>query len=141
MYDVQTETMEEINKKPKVLIVDDDKISQILLSLSFETLSDNIKCESDGLDAIKTIRENPDIDLIMMDINMYDIDGYEAVRQIRQFNKDVIIIAQTATDLSLDRENAILSGFNDFVLKPVKTEAISCLIKKHFHWQTANYHA
>jgi CheY-like chemotaxis protein len=141
MYDVQTDTMEEINRKPKVLIVDDDKISQILLSLSFETFSDSIKCESDGLDAINTIRDNPDIDLVMMDINMYDIDGYEAVRQIRQFNKDVIIIAQTATDLSLDKANAILSGFNDFVLKPVKAETISSLIKKHFHWQTVKYHA
>jgi CheY-like chemotaxis protein len=132
--------MEEINRKPKVLIVDDDKISQILLSLSFQTFSDNIKFESDGIDAIRTIRNNPEIDLIMMDINMHNIDGYEAVRQIRQFNKDVIIIAQTATDLSLDRENAISSGFNDFVLKPVKMDAISCLIKKHFHQQMAGSH-
>lgn len=132
--------MEEIHRIPKVMIVDDDKISQILLSMSFEMFTDKIICESDGIDAIKTIRNHPDIDMVMMDINMCNIDGYEAVRQIRQFNKNVIIIAQTATDLSLDRENAISSGFNDFVLKPVRKESIACLIKKHFQLQMEDLH-
>ncbi len=65
------------------------------------------------------------------------MDGYEAVRHIREFNENVIIIAQTATDLSMEREKAISCGFNDFVLKPVTGETVFNLIHKHSHIQTS----
>jgi len=61
-----------------------------------------------------------------------DIDGYEATRQIRQFNKDVVIIAQTAFGLSGDREKAIATGCNDYISKPIKKEELSALMQKYF---------
>ena len=60
------------------------------------------------------------------------MDGYEATRQIRQFNKDVIIIAQTAYGLSGDREKAIGAGCNDYISKPIKIDELKELIQKHF---------
>jgi CheY-like chemotaxis protein len=130
------ETVAEKTKKLKVLIADDDKISRMLLAKRFEIVSENILCVSDGTDAVTTSRNNSDIDLIMMDINMSRMDGYEAVRQIRKFNKDVVIIAQTATDLSMEREKAISCGFDDFVLKPIKKDIFLDLINKHSHIQS-----
>ena len=85
-----------------------------------------------GIDAVDACRNNPDIDLILMDIKMPEMNGYEATRQIRKFNKDVIIIAQTAFGLSSDREKAIESGCNDYISKPINKTELLALIQKHF---------
>jgi len=78
------------------------------------------------------LRSNPDIDLILMDVKMPEIDGYEAVRQIRMFNKDVIIIAQTAFALTGDREKALEAGCNDYISKPIENKLLVELIQKYF---------
>jgi len=59
------------------------------------------------------------------------LNGYEATRQIRQFNKDVVIIAQTAFGLSGDREKAIEAGCNDYIAKPIDKDQLLALIQKH----------
>ena len=74
---------------------------------------------------------NPDLDLVLMDIKMPIMDGNEATRQIRQFNKDVIIIAQTAYAFSGDCEIAIEAGCNDYISKPINMTTLFELIKKH----------
>jgi hypothetical protein len=60
------------------------------------------------------------------------MNGHEATRQIRQFNKDVVIIAQTAFGLSGDREKAIEAGCNDYISKPIKKDELLSLIQKYF---------
>jgi CheY-like chemotaxis protein len=67
-----------------------------------------------------------------MDIQMPVMNGHEATRQIRQFNKDVVIIAQTAFGLSGDREKAIEAGCNDYISKPINKDELLSLIKKYF---------
>jgi CheY-like chemotaxis protein len=67
-----------------------------------------------------------------MDIRMSNMDGNEATRRIRQFNKDVIIIAQTAYGFSNDREKAIEAGCNDYISKPINQSLLYELIKKYF---------
>ena len=67
-----------------------------------------------------------------MDIEMPELDGYEAARQIRQFNKDVVIIAQTAYALNGDREKAIAAGCNDYIAKPYNKTSLTALLKKYF---------
>jgi CheY-like chemotaxis protein len=67
-----------------------------------------------------------------MDIRMPFMDGNEATSQIRKFNKDVIIIAQTAYVLSSDSEKAIKSGCNEYISKPIDKTLLFELIKKHF---------
>jgi CheY-like chemotaxis protein len=66
-----------------------------------------------------------------MDIKMPDMDGYEATRQIRKFNRNVIIIAQTAYALFDDREKAINSGCNDYISKPINLIKLQRMIEKH----------
>ncbi|MBI9037633.1 MAG: response regulator, partial [Bacteroidales bacterium] len=82
-----------------------------------------------GEEAVEICRNNPDIDLILMDIKMAKMDGYEATRQIRKFNKDVVIIAQTAHALSGHREKALEAGCNDYISKPIKKEVLLSKIK------------
>ncbi|HEX7585650.1 MAG TPA: PAS domain S-box protein [Prolixibacteraceae bacterium] len=116
----------------KILIAEDDEGSEKLISLAVRKFSKEIINVRTGLDAVKACLANTDIDLVMMDIQMPEMDGYEATRQIRQFNNKVVIIAQTAYALAGDREKALEAGCTDYVSKPIRRELLSELIQRHF---------
>ncbi|MBI9068218.1 MAG: response regulator [Salinivirgaceae bacterium] len=67
-----------------------------------------------------------------MDIKMPDMNGYDATREIRKFNSNVIIIAQTAFGLTGDREKAIEAGCNDYIAKPINKMVLQAMIQKYF---------
>ncbi len=85
-----------------------------------------------GTDAIEICINNPDINLIFMDIRLPEMDGFEATRMIRQFNKEVIIVAQTAFAQTGDKEKALLAGCNDYISKPIRKQNLMDLLKKYF---------
>ena len=116
----------------KILIAEDDEASEKLLSISVKKFADEIIIATTGTEAVEACRKYPDIDLILMDIQMSDMDGYEATRQIRKFNPEVIIIAQTAYAMSGDQEKAMEVGCNDYVSKPISRTKIKELIQKYF---------
>jgi hypothetical protein len=119
-------------KNLKILITEDDEASEMILSINVSEFSNEIIKARTGTEAVEICRNNPDTDLILMDIQMPVMNGYEATRQIRQFNKDVIIIAQTAFGLSGDREKTIEAGCNDYIAKPINRDELLALIQKHF---------
>jgi PAS domain S-box-containing protein len=121
------------NKKLKVLVVEDDEISQKLVKLAVKEISKEILSVNSGTEAVEVCRKTPDIDLILMDIKMPVMDGYEATQQIRQFNKETVIIAQTAFGLSGDKEKAIAAGCNDYISKPLDITMLTKLIQTHFN--------
>ena len=116
----------------KILIAEDDESSVHFLSMVLRMYCKKILTAETGVEVVEVCRENPDIDLVLMDVRMPEIDGYEATRLIRQFNKDVIIIAQTAYAMVGDREKAIKAGCNDHISKPIVIEELKELIRKHF---------
>jgi len=119
-------------KKMKILIAEDDEVSEMLLNEAIESYSEvNLKANT-GIEAVETCRNNPDIDLILMDIRMPEMNGYEATRQIRKFNKDVVILAQTAHGLAGDLEKSLEAGCNDYISKPISTKELYALIHKYF---------
>lgn len=117
----------------KILIAEDDEPSALLISLMVEGVSRNITTASTGNEAVNMCRNNTDLDLILMDIQMPEMNGYEATSQIRQFNKDVVIIAQSAYALSFDRQKALDAGCNDYISKPILKEDLLMLIQKHLN--------
>ena len=119
-------------KDLNVLIVEDDEVSILVLDYIVQKISSKILHAKNGLDAIEICRNHPDIDLIFMDINMPFLDGYETTRQIRQFNQDAIIIAQTANGLAGDKEKAIEAGCNDYAPKPILKNELYLIIQKYF---------
>jgi PAS domain S-box-containing protein len=123
---------EPLLKKLKILIVDDDEISRLLVSIMVNQFSNNIIETACGEKAIDICRNNPDIDLIFMDIRIPGLNGYETTAQIRQFNKDVIIVAQTAFGLAGDREKSLQAGCNDHISKPINKAKLFDLIYKYF---------
>jgi len=116
----------------KILIVEDDETSSQLISIHVRKFGNEIINVLNGREAVKTCRDNPDIDLILMDIQMPEMNGYEATRQIRQFNTKVIIIALTAFALTGDKEKAMEAGCSDYISKPVKIAELQELIQKNF---------
>ncbi|MFZ4589543.1 MAG: hybrid sensor histidine kinase/response regulator, partial [Ignavibacteria bacterium] len=106
-------------KKLRVLIAEDDEISGKLISISLDKISREIITVRTGKDAVDTCRANPDIDFIVMDIDMPIINGNEAARQIRLFNSKVVIIAQTAFNFPGERELALEAGCNEYITKPI----------------------
>ncbi|MEI6678975.1 MAG: response regulator [Mariniphaga sp.] len=117
----------------KILIAEDNEISGILISLVVRKFGQDVIIAKTGIEAVEACRMNPDIDLILMDIKMPEMDGHEATRQIRQFNSDVVIIAQTAYALPGDREMAIAAGCNDYISKPIMQALLNALMEKYFN--------
>ncbi len=116
----------------KILIAEDDETSEMLLDIEVKTFCKEILKVRTGVEAVEICRDNPDIDLILMDIQMPEMSGYEATRQIRQFNKEVVIIAQTALGQTEAREKSIESGCNDYIAKPINRNELLALIQKYF---------
>lgn len=121
------------DKKLKVLITEDDETSVFFLVIALKELANIVLKATNGVEAIETCRSHLDIDLILMDIKMPIMDGYEATRQIRRFNKNVIIIAQTAFGLTGDREMAIEAGCNDYLPKPLSKKELMQIINVYFN--------
>ncbi len=119
-------------KDLKVLIVEDDAISKLLITIAVKPYSKEILKVSTGIEAIEACRNNPDIDLVMMDINMPKMGGYEATKLIREFNKELVIIAQTANGMQSDRDDAIAAGCTDYISKPINITSLGDLIQKYF---------
>ncbi len=109
----------EILKGKKILIVEDDLSSRLYLNKILEKAGARSYIACDGREAVEIAGKEPGIELILMDIQLPVIDGYEAARQIREFSKDVKIIAQTAYSLLGEREKIIASGFDDYIVKPI----------------------
>ncbi|MCX6162548.1 MAG: response regulator, partial [Ignavibacteriae bacterium] len=118
-------------KKLKILIVEDDVPSEKLLTKAVDMFDKEVSVVRTGLEAVEACRNNPDIDLVLMDIKIPEMNGYEAARQIRQFNKDVIIIVQTAEALTSGSEEAIEAGCNDYISKPIIKDELLAMIIKH----------
>ncbi|HEY3369971.1 MAG TPA: PAS domain S-box protein [Prolixibacteraceae bacterium] len=116
----------------KILIADDDEASARLITFLVRAFGREIRRVVNGLQAVEACRENPDIDLVLMDISMPEMNGYEATRQIRQFNSKIIIIAQTAHALNGDSEMALEAGCNDHISKPIKKAELVGLMQKYF---------
>jgi signal transduction histidine kinase len=119
------------SKGIKILIAEDQVISDLLITKGIEDMCDMILHAKNGIEAVEACRNNPDIDLILMDIKMPEMNGYEATKKIRLFNKHVIIIAQTAYALVGDREKVVAAGCNDYITKPIKMALLVEIIHKY----------
>jgi len=119
-------------KKLKILIVEDDETSELLLSKAVKSFGKDVLKVRTGVEAVEACLNNENIDLVLLDLKMPDMNGYEAARRIRHFNKDVIIIAQTAFGLLGDKEKAIEAGCNDYIAKPILTDELLLVLQKYF---------
>ena len=123
------------NEKPsvafhKILIAEDDDISYQHLMISLSDHSDLILRAMDGIEAVKLAQKQKDIDLILMDIKMPKMNGYDATEAIRKFNKDVMIVAQTAYAMPEDEIKAKSVGCNAYISKPIDIDVLLRIVSQ-----------
>ena len=115
----------------KVLVVDDDVRNLFALTTAFERLNVRTITAESGQEAMNILEENNDIDMVLMDIMMPNMDGYETTQKIRREHKNtgLPIIAVTAKAMKGDREKCIEAGASDYITKPVKIDQLLSLMR------------
>ena len=117
-------------KKLKILIAEDDAHSTMYITAVIGKLCSELLTAVNGIEALALCKNNPDIDLILMDLQMPKMSGYEAIREIRKFNKEVLILVQTAFDQTESIDEALKAGCNGYISKPYSNEALYRQIMK-----------
>lgn len=128
---LQSPNSKQILPKYKILIAEDDESSFNYLQYILKDVSESIIHATDGLEAIELAKNDSSIDIILMDIKMPKLNGFEATKEIRKFNKNVFIIAQTAYAQESDKEKAIESGCNAYISKPIDKQKLLELISQY----------
>lgn len=108
------------DKHPLVLVAEDDESSYLYLENVFTRRNIKLLRAKNGIQAVELSKSNPDIQLILMDLKMPEMDGFEATRQIKSFRPDVPVIAITAFAMSGDERKAMEAGCDDYLPKPLK---------------------
>ena len=123
--------LEEVLKGKTVMVVDDDVRNIFSLTKSLESYGVNVISAIDGKDAIQQLEEHKKVDLILMDMMMPEMDGYESTRRIREMQryKKLPIIAVTAKAMSGDRAKCIAAGASDYITKPVDVDQLVSLLR------------
>jgi CheY-like chemotaxis protein len=118
-------------RKRKVLVVDDDARNIFALTTILENQEMEVLSATNGRQAIELIKSTPDLSVVLMDIMMPEMDGYETMREIRKDPsfRTLPILALTAKAMKGDREKCLEAGASDYIAKPVNTEQLLSLLR------------
>ncbi len=116
----------------RVLVVDDDKNIRYFIKEALELENYKVFCAKDGVEALE-IYDKEYIDLVILDIMMPNMDGYELTEELRSVNKDILILMISAKQLSEDRKKGFKLGIDDYISKPIDVEELILRIKSLLH--------
>lgn len=124
-------SLTEVLSGKKVLITDDDARNIFSLTKALEKYKVEVILAMDGKQALDQINKNPDVDVVLMDMMMPEMDGYETIREIRKMPKykRLPIIAVTAKSMMGDRDKCITAGASDYISKPVDIDQLLSLLR------------
>ncbi|MDO6692794.1 ATP-binding protein [Aliiglaciecola sp. 3_MG-2023] len=125
--------------KGHVLLVEDNHINQIVASEMLAALGLTFDVAEDGHQAVTKIVNSPQYDIVLMDIQMPVMDGYEATKQLRrQGFKDLVICGLSANAMNSDFELAFAAGMNDYITKPIKPQMLNHVLSKYLPSKTTD---
>jgi signal transduction histidine kinase/CheY-like chemotaxis protein len=115
-----------------ILVVEDEEFNFIYLKEVLTEMNASVLFAGNGADAIEICRNNPAIKLVLMDIKLPDMDGYEATKIIKKIRPELTVIAQTAYALGIDNNRAKEAGCSDYIAKPITKNALISALAKFF---------
>jgi two-component system, cell cycle response regulator DivK len=121
------------NDKPLILIVEDVESNYLYLNAVLTKLNAQIEWVKNGIEAVNFAKEHPETDLILMDLQMPEMNGYDASREIKKIYPEMIIIAQTAFAMSDDRSKALEAGCDDYLAKPIRSKDLLDTVNKYLN--------
>lgn len=123
--------LQDVLKGKKVLIADDDVRNIYSLTKALETFQMNVISAMDGREALRQLETHPDTDIVLMDMMMPEMDGYESTRLIREKHafRNLPVIAVTAKAMTGDRAKCISAGASDYITKPVDIDQLLSLLR------------
>ena len=107
-----------------VLVADDTPTVQFYLKTLLDMVQVKCLTAANGLEAVELCRQHPEIDLVLMDIQMPIMNGYEAIPRIKQLRPELPIVAQTAYAFASDQEKILATGCDDYLTKPVRKDTL-----------------
>lgn len=116
-----------------ILVAEDEPANIIYIEEVLRITKAKIIKAANGKEAVKAVAENNDIDIIIMDIKMPEMDGFEATKRIKLINKDIPVISQSAYAMPSDIDKGLAFGMNDYLIKPVKPKVLLSVINKHLN--------
>lgn len=119
-------------KKLKILVAEDDYTSRMYISELLKEKCKELIFAANGKEAVDLFEKNNDFDLVLMDMKMPVMDGYEATEKIKKINPGIVVIAQTAYALAGDKEKAIAAGCDDYLPKPFNGKHLVEIAAKYF---------
>lgn len=119
-------------KGKNILIVEDNETSNIYFEAALRKTGATLFWAKNGLEAVESVKQNPQINLILMDINMPKMDGIEATRIIKASNPEIIIVVQTAFILSGEERMCQEAGCDEFITKPIRLRYLLDTINRYF---------
>ena len=122
---------EEQNKNKTILITEDNPSSFLLLKTILGKTNARILHSSNGKEAVELCKSNPDINAVLMDIQLPVMNGYDATRMIKKQRKDLPIIAQTAHALAEDEIKSKKAGCDEYLTKPIQREKLFAVLSKY----------
>lgn len=114
-----------------IVVAEDNEMNYYLILAMLQGLGFNILHAWDGAEAVGLCKKNPEVDLVLMDLKMPGMDGFEATRNIKEIRPDLPIIAQTAYTLAGDREKIIAAGCDDYISKPISKNKLLTLVNSY----------
>ena len=122
-----------LGKEEVILVAEDDNINFLLIENILKSYNFKIIRAKDGVEAVEFCKTNKEIDLVLMDIKMPNLDGYEAFTEIRKINPTIPIIAQTSYSFEEELDKIKKLGFNNFISKPIQKQKLLELIKVYLN--------
>jgi len=131
----QLRTADSVFKGKRILIVDDDIRNVFALASALEMRGMKVVFAENGREGIQRLHENPDVDLVLLDVMMPEMDGYETARAIRSMPRfeSLPIVSLTAKAMQGDRDKSIAAGASDYITKPVDIDQLLNLMRVWLH--------
>ncbi len=119
-----------INRNPNILIAEDVESNFLYLKAVLSKLNATIFWAKNGIEAVDICEKQKNIDLVLMDLQMPEMNGYEATQILKKKFPDLPVVAQTAFAMSDDREKALDAGCDDYLAKPIKSKDLLIVVQR-----------